>query len=198
MAALRPLRPEAAPGENRGGEKHQPRHEPREEESGVTSSSIAPKAPPIRLATTSMRNESPAAPGAFAPRPAHRDLGREQRDGRGDVGGARIHARQHQRRQGDEGAAAGQRILGAGPDRSEEEDDESQGRTGMEMTAQANGSSPPIEVISPFRNVARPATKFAENPYTLCRKFGHLSRPKMLGWARPWEGSGTWRHTCWP
>ncbi len=52
------------------------------------------------------------------------DLRREQRNGRGDIGRAGIHAREHQRRQGDKGAAARKRILDSRPQRREEQHDQ--------------------------------------------------------------------------
>jgi hypothetical protein len=57
-------------------------------------------------------------------RQARDELCRKQRHSRGDVGGARVDAGQHQRRKGDKRSAAGEPILHDGPHRGNEEDDE--------------------------------------------------------------------------
>ena len=67
--------------------------------------------------------------GVRTPGEAGHELGRKQRHGRGDVGRARVHAGQHQRRKGDERAAAGERVLRSRPYRGDEEDNEGSHRS---------------------------------------------------------------------
>ena len=81
--------------------------------------------PPTRLITNERaQGQARRASGVGAAGEAGHELGGKQRHGRGDVGRARVHAGQHQRRQRDERAAAGERILRARPQRGDEEDDE--------------------------------------------------------------------------
>ena len=56
------------------------------------------------------------AAGGAPPRPANGDLSGKERDGRGDVRGARIEAGEEQSGKGDEGAPAGKGVLHPGPE----------------------------------------------------------------------------------
>ena len=90
---------------------------------GVTSSSTAPSAPPTRLMTIRARErKAGGAADMLRDGEAGDDLAGKQRHGGGDIGGARIHAGQDQGRQGEEGAAARQRVLHPRPQRGRKQD----------------------------------------------------------------------------
>ena len=92
---------------------------------GVASSRSAPTTPPARLITTSARKESAPTPETSCRAGERgRDLAREQRDRGGDVGRARIHAGEQQRRQGQERPAPRERVLDAGKQRGDGEEDQ--------------------------------------------------------------------------
>jgi DNA-binding helix-hairpin-helix protein with protein kinase domain len=91
---------------------------------GVATSSTAPSAPPIEGEQHERTTERPAAPVTRRrPAIAVATVPGKQRNRRGDVRCERIETRIEQRRKGDEAAAAGQRILGAGDERRDDQHD---------------------------------------------------------------------------
>ena len=122
-----------AEGEDEGGEEHEPGHQSGEEggRGGQEQQS------PGRAAGKADDDQAPkrqalhAAGGAPA-RPAHGDLAGKQRDGRGDIGRARIEPGEEQGRKGDEGSAARQRVLHPGPESGHAEQEKKRHETTIE------------------------------------------------------------------
>src|ERR1700734_3069326 len=125
FAGRRDFTKKTAPGEERGREQHQPWHEAgkNRRRRGEENERAEPTADEADDEQSSHRQ-----PGrARRVRPtgeAGDELRGKQRNGRGDVGRTCVHTGQHQRRKGDECAAASERILHPRPHRGDEEDNE--------------------------------------------------------------------------